>query len=163
MNRHDEAADDENRDPVSGEPGAHPVGTGIGAAAGGITGAGLAVGTMTAGPVGAVLGIAAGAALGGLAGKAVAEEVDPTVVHEHWRARFRDEPYHDPAMDYEDYAPAYHLGAEARRRFPDGDFDALEPVMVSGYAKLRGESRLRWEEVREAARAGWDADYRVPR
>lgn len=160
MNRDDaRKAEDENRDPVSGEPGAHPIGTAVGAAAGGLTGAGLAVGTMAGGPVGAALGIAVGAALGGLAGHVVAEEVDPTVVHEHWRPRFRDEPYHDPSMEYEDYAPAYYLGAEARRRFPDKDFDELEPFMVSGYAKIRGESRLRWEEVRPAARAGWEASY----
>ncbi|CAN5487748.1 hypothetical protein BH09PSE5_BH09PSE5_37720 [soil metagenome] len=68
--------DAENRDPISGEPGAHPVGTGLGAAAGGMA-AGAAVGTM-AGPVGTAIGAAVGAIVGGLAGKGVAEKVDPT-------------------------------------------------------------------------------------
>ena len=67
-----------NRDPITGEPGAHPVGTGVGAAAGGIA-AGAAVGSV-AGPVGTVVGAAVGAVAGGLAGKGVAEKVDPTVV-----------------------------------------------------------------------------------
>ena len=66
-----------NRDPLSGELGAHPIGTGVGAAAGGVA-AGAAVGSV-AGPVGTVVGAAVGAVAGGLAGKGVAEKVDPTV------------------------------------------------------------------------------------
>ena len=65
-----------NRDPLSGEPGAHPVGTAVGAAAGGMA-AGAVVGTV-AGPVGTAVGAAVGAVAGGLAGKGAAEAVDPT-------------------------------------------------------------------------------------
>lgn len=66
-----------NRDPLTGTPGAHPVGTGVGALAGGAA-TGAAVGTV-AGPVGTAIGAAVGAVAGGLAGKGIAEEVDPTV------------------------------------------------------------------------------------
>jgi len=66
-----------NRDPLSGELGAHPVGTGVGAVAGGVA-TGAAVGTV-AGPIGTAVGAAVGAVAGGLAGKGVAEEVDPTI------------------------------------------------------------------------------------
>ena len=52
---------DKNQDPISGEPGSHPVGTGIGAALGG---AGAAAG-IVAGPAGAVVGAMAGAIAGG--------------------------------------------------------------------------------------------------
>jgi len=55
---------DANRDPISGEPGAHPIGTGIGAAGGGAAAGaatGMAVGTV-AGPVGTAVGAAVGAA-----------------------------------------------------------------------------------------------------
>src|SRR5205809_1122704 len=44
-----------NPDPITGAPGSHPIETGIGAAIGG-TATGLAVGTLTAGPVGAAGG-----------------------------------------------------------------------------------------------------------
>ena len=67
-----------NRDPITGAPGAHPVGVGLGAAAGGIA-AGAAAGTLAAGPVGTVVGAAVGAVAGGLGGKAVAEHFDPTM------------------------------------------------------------------------------------
>ncbi len=66
-----------NLDPITGEPGAHPVGTGVGAVAGGLA-AGAAAGTVV-GPVGTAVGAAVGAVAGGLAGKGVAEKVDPTV------------------------------------------------------------------------------------
>src|SRR5881394_2140943 len=59
---------DANRDPLTGAPGAHPVGTATGAVAGGIA-AGAAAGTV-AGPVGTAIGAAVGAVVGGLAGKA---------------------------------------------------------------------------------------------
>lgn len=65
-----------NLDPITGEPGAHPIGTGVGAVAGGMA-AGAAVGTV-AGPIGTAVGAAAGAVVGGLAGKGVAEKIDPT-------------------------------------------------------------------------------------
>ncbi len=66
---------DANRDPLTGEPGSHPVGTGVGA-----LGAGAAGGAIGAvgGPIGAGIGAAVGAVIGGLGGKAAAEHFDPT-------------------------------------------------------------------------------------
>lgn len=75
---------DLHADPLTGEPGAHPVGTGLGAVAGGAA-AGAATGAF-AGPVGAVIGLAVGAVVGGLAGKGVAEVIDPTGEQAYWRA-----------------------------------------------------------------------------
>ena len=66
-----------NADPITGEEGAHPVGTGVGATAGAIAGA--ALGTIIAGPLGTIVGGVAGAVSGGLAGKSVAESENPTV------------------------------------------------------------------------------------
>lgn len=55
---------DLNLDPITGEPGSHPIGTGVGAAGGALTGA--AIGAV-AGPVGA----AAGAVVGAIAGATI--------------------------------------------------------------------------------------------
>jgi phage tail tape-measure protein len=65
-----------NRDPISGEPGSHPVGTGIGAAGGVTTGA--IIGGIVGGPIGGVIGAAIGGAVGGRTGHEVAEGVNPT-------------------------------------------------------------------------------------
>ena len=67
---------DANRDPISGEPGSHPVGTGVGAAGGATTGA--IIGAVVGGPVGGAIGAAIGGIAGGLTGHEVAEGVNPT-------------------------------------------------------------------------------------
>ena len=56
-------------DPITGEPGAHPVGVGVGALGAGAAGA--AIGAI-GGPIGMLIGAAIGAVAGGLAGKEVA-------------------------------------------------------------------------------------------
>ena len=66
----------DNADPLTGEHGAHPVGTGVGAVSAGA--AGMAIGSV-GGPIGAIIGGIAGAVVGGLAGKGLAESVNPTV------------------------------------------------------------------------------------
>ena len=101
----DNKAEMATRDPLSGAPGAHPVGVGIGAAAGGMA-AGAAAGTV-AGPVGTLLGAAVGAVVGGLAGKGVAESIDPTVEDAYWRENYASRDYVAPGRTYADYGPAY--------------------------------------------------------
>lgn len=149
---------DANRDPLTGTPGSHPVGTGIGAAAGGVA-AGALAGTLAAGPVGTVVGAAVGAVAGGLAGKAVAEKLDPTVVDKYWRERYENEPYFESGLTYDDYAPGYQLGANARLSRPDATFDDVEAALAGEYNTVRGESRLGWDKARRAARASWDTEY----
>ena len=100
---------------MTGTPGSHPVGTGIGAAAAALQRAQRRA-RLAAGPVGTVVGAAIGAVAGGLAGKAVAESIDPTVVDTHWRGRYDREPYFESGMTYDDYKPSYQLGADARAR-----------------------------------------------
>jgi uncharacterized protein (TIGR02271 family) len=74
-----------NRDPITCEPGSHPVATGSGALAGGAAGAAAGA---AAGPIGAGVGAAAGAVVGGLGGKAVGEKFNPT--HSSELGRFID-------------------------------------------------------------------------
>src|SRR5713101_2534628 len=92
---------DENRDPITGAPGAHPIGVGVGAAGAGAAGA--AIGTALAGPVGTAVGAVIGAVAGGLTGKGVAEAIDPTAEDAYWRENHRTQPF---AKDraYDDYA-----------------------------------------------------------
>jgi hypothetical protein len=143
-----------NRDPISGTPGAHPVGVGIGAAAGGIA-AGAAAGTLAAGPVGTVIGAAVGAVVGGLGGKAVAEHFDPTVEEQYWRSAYNSEPYYKREFGFDDYAPAYRLGGEAYGRYGDKPFADFEKDLAEDYQRARGKSRLEWNDAKAATRAAW--------
>jgi hypothetical protein len=74
---------EENRDPITGAKGAHPVGVGVGTAVGGVVTGGVL--GAAAGPVGVVAGAVVGGVLGGLAGKKAGEEINPTVEDAYWR------------------------------------------------------------------------------
>ncbi len=144
-----------NLDPITKEPGAHPVGVGVGAAVGGMA-AGAAAGTMAAGPIGTAIGAAVGAVVGGLGGKAVAEKIDPTIEAEYWRANHEKQVYAQNDRGYTEYAPAYQTGWEGRSASETDSFEEAEPTLSANYGSLRGDSGLEWDEARPAARAAWD-------
>ena len=151
-------AADRNPDPITNEPGAHPVGVGLGAATGGAA-AGAAAGAV-AGPVGAVVGAVVGGIAGGYAGKAAAEAVDPSIEDAYWRDNYRTRPYYDSATTYDEYAPAYRYGWEGRQRYPDRCFDEVEADLQSGWGRARDNSKLDWQRAREATRDAWDRSER---
>ena len=136
---------DANRDPITNEPGAHPVGTGLGAVVGGAA-AGAATGAF-GGPVGAAIGGVVGAVAGGLAGKAAAEAVNPTAEEAYWR-----EDYVTQERTYDDYHPAYALGWQSVGLY-EGPFETVEPQLRDRWLTDRGTSSLEWPEARHAARA----------
>ncbi|MDP9045779.1 MAG: hypothetical protein M3O01_13340 [Pseudomonadota bacterium] len=153
------SVDHPNADPITGEPGAHPVGTGIGAAAGGMA-AGAAVGTV-AGPVGTLIGAAVGAVVGGLAGKGVAEAIDPTVEEAYWRDNYAKQPYVNSGSTFDDYGPAYGYGLNASGLHPAKHFDDVETELADGWVQARGRSSLDWERARYATRDAWDRARRT--
>lgn len=88
---------DANRDPITGQPGAHPVGTGIGAAAAGAVGAAIGA---AGGPIGAAVGAVVGSVAGGLVGKGAAEVFDPTVEEAYWQENYHSRPYAKRELTY---------------------------------------------------------------
>lgn len=143
-----------NRDPITGTPGAHPVGTGLGAAGGGLAGA--AIGSM-AGPIGTAVGAVAGAVVGGLGGKAVGEAVDPTVHDAYWEKNYRTRPYASQEVEYKEYRPAYRYGWESASRWNGKSFDDAAPELERDWEKARGnDSKLTWNNAKEAVKDAWD-------
>ena len=143
-----------NEDPITGESGAHPVGSGLGAAAGGAV-AGVAAGAI-GGPVGAALGAAVGGVAGGMAGKTIAERIDPTVESKYWESSYQDRPYTDSSLAYSHYDPAYRYGWESRGRYNEGDFAAVENDLERDWSDHRGSSDLEWKQARPATKDAWD-------
>ena len=149
---------DRNPDPVTGESGSHPAGTGIGAASGAATGA--AVGAI-GGPVGAIIGGVSGAVVGGLIGHGIGEAVDPTE-DAHWRSTHTERPYYRDQYAYDDYEPAYRLGYNAAdsNRGDDNTVreydDATDEQLRGHYDKYRGDSKLEWADARMAVRDAYD-------
>ena len=149
---------DLNADPITGEPGSHPVGTAIGGVGG--AAAGAAIGSI-AGPLGTLIGGAIGAIVGGGAGHAAGEAFDPTVEYEYWRDTHTSTPYYREGYDYDkDYHPAYATGYASRAHYDkNARFEDAEHDLKNKWAEVKGESRLQWEEAKEAVRDGWDKTH----
>ncbi len=74
----------------------------------------------------------------------------------YWRNSYSSEPYYEPGRSYEDYAPAYELGASGRALATvDQEFDAVEPDMQRAWESRGAASSLTWEQARAAMRAAW--------
>jgi len=143
---------DANRDPITGEPGSHPVGTGVGAAGGAAAGAALGA---AGGPVGMAVGGVTGAIVGGLAGKAVAEGIDPTVEDAYWRDNYAKRPYAERDVPYDTWQPAYRTGYEGAARYRGRKFDEVEADLQRDYERSKGNSSLTWEKAKRATRDAW--------
>ncbi|HUQ72879.1 MAG TPA: hypothetical protein VM165_25345 [Planctomycetaceae bacterium] len=152
---------DANRDPITGTPGAHPTSTGVGAALGGA--AAGAAGGAVGGPIGAAVGAVVGGVAGGLAGKAAGEGIDPTAEEAYWRDHYAERPYASQDFTYDDYAPAYRVGWEARARHRDRDFAAVEKELQGSWEETKRDVRIGWEQARLAVRDGWDHADRNPK
>lgn len=153
---------DANRDPITGEPGSHPVGSTLGAAAAGTAGA--VVGSL-AGPVGIVVGSALGVAAGAAVGHNAAESANPTVIdiEPELRDSFATRPYASQGT-YEDYRGAYAFGAQKRTQFEGSREwdDHLEAQLRSDWEQHPDAAHRSWDEVRPAVRDSWtQADARL--
>lgn len=147
---------DSNPDPITGEPGAHPLGVAGGGAGG--AAAGAAIGGAIGGPVGALVGGAIGAVAGGAAGKGAAEAVNPTEEDTYWRDQHSKRPYYKTGTDYSHYQPAYRYGWESATR-PDymgRSFDEVEPDLRTNWNTYRGTHKAEWNDVRDASRDAYD-------
>ena len=144
--------DPANRDPITHAPGAHPIGTGVGAAAGGIAGA--AAGAV-GGPIGVVAGAVIGAVGGGLAGKAGAEAINPTEEDRFWRDEYRRRPYVAEGAAYEEYEPGYRFGWEAYALHSSsyGTFDEADEDLRREWERRGGSD---WERCRAPAKDAWE-------
>lgn len=163
---------DRNEDPITGEAGAHPIGSGLGAALGGAGGAaaGAAAGAAlggVAGPIGVAAGAVVGGLVGGLAGKGVAEWIDPTEEHAYWQNEYRNRDYVDKDADYDRYAPAYQYGWESYTRHNRAEdtasttgnvtrFEDVESDLGRDYETSRRQGDLSWHEASGPARDAWN-------
>ncbi len=151
----DKQAVDTNPDPLTGEHGSHPVGTGLGAAVGGAA-AGAAAGAI-AGPIGTVAGAVVGGVAGAFAGKSIAERIDPTVESAYWAENYRNRPYYQDDVGYDAYHPAYRFGWESRARYPDQNWNEVEDQLQVDWESYRTAeaSDLDWDRAQLASKDAW--------
>ncbi len=147
-----------NEDPITREPGAHPVGAGTGAVVGGAT-VGAAAGSL-AGPIGTVAGAIVGGVAGAYAGKAIAENINPTVESDYWRKSYKTRPYYTDEYSYDDYEPAYRLGWESYDD-EDGNWESREADLKKKWDgdtwdNEGGATGISWEMARLAAKDAYE-------
>ena len=152
-----------NPDPLTDQPGSHPVETGIGAVLGGVA-SGLAVG-MVAGPVGAVIGaIAGGAAAGGLAGKGVGELIDPTT-EDNWLREYSETSKTAAGKKYtaDEIRPAYKYGmtTAASTDYAGKRYEDVESDLRSRYESDKTLASRPWGEVRGAVKDAYDRTLKL--
>jgi uncharacterized protein YjbJ (UPF0337 family) len=149
-------ARDENPDPITGEPGAHPIGVAAGGSGGAVAGA--TIGAAVGGPIGAAIGGAIGAVAGGAVGKAAGEALNPTLEEEYWKENYRNRPYFREGMDYSQYAPAYRYGWEsaAKEAYRSRTFEEVEQNLQRDWEADRTSYPRPWSEIREATRDAYN-------
>ena len=153
----------DNRDPITGEPGSHPVGTGVGGVVGmaaGVAGAaaiGAAYGTVI-GPAGAAAGAAVGAIVGGLTGHGIAEGINPTAEDTYWSENYTSRPYVDGSQDYSYYGSAYRHGVNAFTKNEGKRFEEIE-MQASKDWENESEPRITWDQAKPATRDAYNRLY----
>jgi len=143
---------DMNPDPITGAPGSHPIGTGLGAGGGGAAGA--VAGAAVGGPIGAVIGGVAGAVIGGLSGKGVAEVVNPTAEDAYWRTNHASQAYAGDGA-YDRFQPAYKHGWESFGRYEGKRFDDVEMDLKRDWEKTEAAGSMGWDKAKQATRSAW--------
>jgi hypothetical protein len=152
---------DRNPDPISNEPGSHPIETGIGAAAGGAA-AGMAVGAF-GGPIAGAVGAIAGAVAGAYAGKGIGEMIDPTIEDTWLRDNFESRPYVLEDETFETYQPVYRYGAAAEAKYGDAGFNAIVDDLERDWAKSEGIPGMTWPKARDAVKDSYERTVQIRR
>ena len=134
-------------------------GTTFGAAGGAIVGGVL--GSM-AGPGGTVIGALAGAAAGGAVGHVIGAGGWADSNEIYWRENLESQPFYEKGFGYADYVEALRLGhAHAfEHAHAAKGFDESEAVIAAEWERVKGNSRLTWQQARQAARAAWEREER---
>ena len=130
----------------------HSIGAGTGAITGAVAGA--AIGSA-GGPVGSAVGAVIGGVVGAKAGDSIAEVVNPTDYHDHFRKEYTRAPYYVGGSEWRDYEPAYKYGYDSYGRYRGRRFEEVEPELARNWDTTRANSRLGWDDARSAVRDGW--------
>ncbi len=73
----------------------------------------------------------------------------------YWAGNYWRQPYFRADCDYEDYAPAYCVGYSGCAQY-GGRFEDAEKSLCANFVRIKGDSRLSWEEALEPIRSAWN-------
>jgi hypothetical protein len=95
--------------------------------------------------------------VGGAAGHAAGEAVNPTVEDAYWSENYKNRPYYRAGKEYSEYQPAYRYGWESagKPEYRNRDWSSVEADLGRDWEKVKGTSRADWKEAREATHDAW--------
>ena len=93
-------------------------------------------------------------ALAGESPQAILRACNARAEDGHWLDAHWKEPYFRADFDYEDYAPAYCVGYSGCTQY-GGSFEEAEKSLCANWLRVKGDSRLSWQEALPAVRAAW--------
>lgn len=85
----------------------------------------------------------------------VTGRVNPQREDMYWEDAFAREAYYSAGLVFEDYAPAYCVGYIGYAQY-GGSFDDAEKSLCSNWVRIKGDSRLSYEQALPAMRAAWE-------
>jgi hypothetical protein len=106
------------------------------------------------------LGTIVGGVAGAYAGKALAENIDPTVEEEYWRNEYPQRPYYSENRSYDDFAPAYRAGWEAYDPQATSTWQEREALARQRWEGEGGAPTMTWEEARLASQDAYERAHR---
>ena len=85
--------------------------------------------------------------------------------NDRWRESYVTRPYYQeaqldtPDLDYDrDFSKAYELGSRARSENDRStSFKDVGESLESSWNEIKAESRLKWEQAKQAIKDAWDA------
>ena len=86
--------------------------------------------------------------------------VDPRREDAYWQGAYWSEAYCRADCCYDDYAPAYCVGYIGYAQY-GGRFDDAEKSLCANWVRIKGDSRLTYDEALLAIRAAWDRAERA--
>lgn len=113
------------------------------------------LGYWLGGPPGLVVGVVIGTAIGALIGHRLAEATDPRDSVGHFQEIYTSMGYYVAGMDWSDYEPAYRFGMDTYASRGGQDFSESEPALGARWLKIRGGSRLTWDQARGPVAHVW--------
>ena len=86
--------------------------------------------------------------------EAILRQYSAQVEDLYWADNYWKEPYFRADYDYEDYAPAYCVGYSGCSQY-GGRFEEAQKSLYANFVRIKGDSRLTWEEAVEPMRSAW--------
>lgn len=84
----------------------------------------------------------------------IAATIDYRLQDAYWQSVYWSQPYYRADFEYEDYAAAFCVGYTGFAQY-GGSFADAEKSLCANWVRIKGDSRLSWEEALPAIRAAW--------